>query len=74
VRHIYRAVFKSVLADAMDDGLLARSPRHRIELPAALPAIEPLTPAQICTLAGLIDLRYKAMVPDAGCAGPRRPA
>ena len=46
VRHAYRAVFKSVLNDAIDDGLLARSPCHRIELPAAvLPAIEPLTPS-----------------------------
>ncbi len=35
VRHVYRAVFKSVLTDAIDDGLLARSPCHRIELPAA---------------------------------------
>jgi len=52
VRHAYRAVFKSVLNDAIDDGLLARLPCHRIELPAdVLPAIEPLTPAQIRTLA-----------------------
>ena len=35
VRHAYRAVFKSVLNDAIDDGLLARCPCHRIELPAA---------------------------------------
>jgi site-specific recombinase XerD len=56
VRHIYRAVFKSILADAIDDGLLARSPCHRIELPAAAqPVIEPLTPAQILTLATVID-------------------
>jgi integrase len=69
VRHAYRAVFKSVLNDAIDDGLLARSPCHRIELPAAvLPAIEPLTPAQILTLATLIDPRYRAMVLlAAGC-------
>src|SRR5215472_4920111 len=46
VRHAYRAVFKSVLNDAIDDGLLACSPCYRIELPAAaaLPVIEPLTP------------------------------
>ena len=69
VRHAYRAVFKSVLNDAIDDGLLARSPCHRIELPAvALPAIEPLTPAQVLTLAGRIDPRYRAMVLlAAGC-------
>jgi integrase len=69
VRHVYRAVFKSVLADAIDDGLLARSPCHRIELPAAvLPAIEPLNPAQVLTLATLIDPRYRAMVLlAAGC-------
>ena len=69
VRHAYRAVFKSVLNDAIDDGLLARSPCHRIELPAAaLLAIEPLTPAQILTLAGRIDPRYRAMVLlAAGC-------
>jgi integrase len=69
VRHAYRAVFKSVLNDAIDDGLLARSPCHRIELPAAsLPVIEPLTPAQILTLASLIDPRYRAMVwLAAGC-------
>ncbi len=69
VRHAYRAVFTSVLNDAIDDGLLARSPCHRIELPAAvLPAIEPLTPAQILTLASLIDPRYLAMVwLAAGC-------
>ena len=69
VRHAYRAVFKSVLNDAIDDGLLARSPCHRIELPAAvLPAIEPLTPAQILTLASRIDPRYRAMVwLGAGC-------
>jgi integrase len=68
VRHAYRAVFKSVLADAIDDGLLARSPCHRIELPAVMPAIEPLTPAQILTLASLIDPRYRAMVLlAAGC-------
>ena len=69
VRHVYRAVFKSVLADAIDDGLLARSPCHRIELPAAAPpAIEPLTPAQILALADLIDPRYRAMVLlAAGC-------
>jgi integrase len=52
VRHAYRAVLKAVLNDAIDDGLLIRSPCHRIELPAApLPVIEPLTPAQILTLA-----------------------
>jgi hypothetical protein len=34
LRHAYRAVFRSVLNDAIDDGLLARSPCHRIELPA----------------------------------------
>jgi integrase len=69
VRHAYRAVFKSVLNDAIDDGLLARSPCHRIELPAApLPVIEPLTPAQILTLADRIDPRYRAMVLlAAGC-------
>jgi integrase len=69
VRHPYRAVFKSILADAIDDGLLARSPCHRIELPAATaPVIEPLTPAQILTLADLIDPRYRAMVLlAAGC-------
>src|SRR5712691_6225067 len=50
-------------------GLLACSPCHRIELPAAvLPAIEPLTPAQILTLASLIYTRYRAMVLlAAGC-------
>jgi Phage integrase, N-terminal SAM-like domain len=77
VRHAYRAVFKSVLNDAIDDGLLARSPCHRIELPAAaLPVIEPLTPAQILTLADRIDPRYRwcCWPPGAGCAGPRRPA
>lgn len=69
VRHAYRAVFKSVLNDAIDDGLLARSPCHRIELPAvAVPAIDPLTPAQILTLATMIDSRYRAMVwLGAGC-------
>ncbi len=69
VRHAYRAVFKSVLNDAIDDGLLARSPCHRIELPAApLPVIEPLTSAQILTLADRIDSRYQAMVLlGAGC-------
>jgi integrase len=69
VRHVYRAVFKSVLTDVIDDGLLARSPCHRIELPAAVPsAIEPLTPAQILVLADLIDPRYQAMVLlAAGC-------
>ncbi len=69
VRHAYRAVFKSVLNDAIDDGLLARSPCHRIELPAApLAVIEPLTPAQILTLASFIDPRYRAMVwLGAGC-------
>jgi integrase len=69
VRHAYRAVFKSILGDAIDDGLLARSPCHRIELPAApLPAIEPLTPAQNLTLASPIDPRYRAMVwLGAGC-------
>ncbi len=69
VRHAYRAVFKSVLNDAIDDGLLSRSPCHRIELPAApLPVIEPLTPAQILTLANRIDPRYRAMVwLGAGC-------
>ncbi len=57
------AVFKSVLNDAIDDGLRARAPCHRIELSAAvLPAIEPLTPAQILILADSIDLRYRAMV------------
>jgi integrase len=69
VRHAYRAVFKSVLNDAIDDGLLARSPCHRIELPAAAPpVIDSLTPAQILTLATLIDSRYRAMVwLGAGC-------
>jgi hypothetical protein len=44
VLHAYRAVYKSVLNDAIDDGLLARSPCHRIELPAApLAVMEPLT-------------------------------
>jgi len=69
VRHVYRAVFKSVLNDAIDDGLLSRSPCYRIELPvAALPATDPLTPAQILTLANRIDPRYRAMVwLGAGC-------
>jgi integrase len=69
VRHAYRAVFKSVLNDAIDDGLLARTPCNRIELPAAaLSVIESLTPAQILTLADLIDPSYRAMVLlAAGC-------
>jgi integrase len=69
VRHIYRAVFKSILADAICDGLLARSPCHRIELPAAAQlAIEPLTAAQVLTLADRIDPRYRALVLlAAGC-------
>jgi integrase len=69
VRHAYRAVFKSVLTDAIDDVLLAGSPCHRIELPAAAPAvIEPLASAQILTLADRIDPRYQAMVwLGAGC-------
>jgi integrase len=69
VRHTYRAVFKSVLTDAIDDGLLVRSPCYRIELPAVvLTVIEPLTPAQIRTLANRIDPRYTAMVwLGAGC-------
>jgi integrase len=69
VRHSYRAVFKSVLNDAIDDGLLARSPCNRIELPAAtVPVIDPLTPAQILALADRIDPRYRAMVLlAAGC-------
>jgi integrase len=63
VRHAYRAVFKSVLIDAIDDGLLAGFPCHGIELPAAAPAvIEPLAPALILTLADRIDPRYRAMV------------
>jgi integrase len=67
VRHAYRAVFKSVLNDAIDDGLLARSPCHRIELPAAaVPVIEPLTPAQIRTLADRIDPRAMVLL-AAGC-------
>ena len=78
VRHAYRAVFKSVLNDAIDDGLLASSPCHRIELPAApLPVIEPLTPAQILTLANRIDRgtgRWCGWPPGAGCAGQRPPA
>lgn len=69
VRHIYRAVFKSVLTDPIDDGLLARSPCYRIELPAAVPpAIQPLTPAQVLILADRIGPRYRAMVLlAAGC-------
>jgi integrase len=69
VRHVYRAVFKSILTDAIDDGLLARSPCHRFELPAAaLRAIEPLTPVQILTLGDRIDPRYLPMVLlAAGC-------
>jgi integrase len=69
VRHAYRAVFKSVLSDAIDDGLLAGSPCHRIKLPAAAPAvIEPLAPALILILADRIDPRYRAMVwLGAGC-------
>jgi integrase len=67
VRHVYRAEFKSILTDAIDDGLLARSPCHRIELPAAvLPAIEPLTPVQILTLADRIDHRAMVLL-AAGC-------
>jgi integrase len=68
IPHAYRAVFKAVLNDAID-GLLIRSPCHRIELPAApLPVIEPLTPAQILTLAAWIDSRYQPMVLlGAGC-------
>src|SRR5215469_7211057 len=69
VRHAYRAVFKSVLNDAIDDGLLACSPCYRIELPAAaVLVIEPLTPAQILALADRIDPRYRVMVLlAAGC-------
>ena len=71
-------MFTSVLNAAIDDGLLARSPCHRIELPAAVvPVIEPLTPAQILTLATLIDPRYHSMLLlAAGRAAPvggRRP-
>jgi hypothetical protein len=62
------------MSDAIDDGLLARSPCHRIELPAAvLPVIEPLTPAQILTLADSIDPRYRAMVLLAAGCGLRWP-
>ena len=69
VRHAYRAVFKSVVNDAIDDGLLARSPCYRIEPPAAVvPVIEPLTPARILDLDTMIDSRYRAMVwLGAGC-------
>ncbi len=78
VRHAYRAVFKSVLTDAIDDRLLARSPCHRIELPAVvLTVIEPLTPAQIFTSpTGLTPAtgRWCGLAPVAGCAGQRPPA
>jgi hypothetical protein len=48
----YRHLVVLMLNDAIDDGLLDRSPCRRIELPAAaLPVIEPLTPAQIPILA-----------------------
>jgi integrase len=69
VRHINRAVFKSILADAIDDGLLARSPCHRIELPARRPGRDRAADSRADPHPRpLIDPRYRAMVLlAAGC-------
>lgn len=72
VRHVYRTVFKAELNDAVADGLLARSPCHRIELPAVNRIeTEPLTAAQVRGIAARVSVTFAPMVLLGGACGLR---
>jgi Phage integrase, N-terminal SAM-like domain len=70
VRHIYRTVLKAVLNNAVADGLLARSPCHRIELPAANRVEpEPLTAAQVLGIAARVPVTRRGVRAAVGRGG-----
>jgi integrase len=72
IRQIYRAVFKAIIALALDDELIFRTPCRRIELRAAAKAeLHPLTPAQVTAMAAAVRPRYRAMVILAAGTGMR---
>ncbi len=72
VRQIYRAVFKAIIALALDDELIFRTPCRRIELRAATKAeLHPLTTEQVMAMAAAVRPRYRAMVILAACTGMR---
>jgi integrase len=72
IRQIYRAVFKAIIALALDDELIARTPCRRIELRTATKAeLHPLTPEQVMAMAAAVRPRYRAMVILAACTGMR---
>jgi len=72
VRQIYRAVFKAIIAIALDDELILRTPCRRIEPRAATKAeLHPLTPEQVMAIAAAVRPCYWAMVILAACTGMR---
>ncbi|HEY3870583.1 MAG TPA: site-specific integrase [Actinocrinis sp.] len=71
-RQIYRAVFKAVIALALDDDLIFRTPCRRIEQRAITrKRLEPLTTDQVNALAAAIEPRYRAMIILAAGTGAR---
>lgn len=72
VRQIYRAISMAIIALALDDELIFRTPCRRIELRAATKSeLHPLTPNQVMAMATAVRPRYRAMVILAACTGMR---
>ena len=72
IRQIYRAVFKAIIALALDDKLIFRTPCRHNELRAAAKAeLQPLTPDQVVAMAAAVRPRYRAMVILAAGTGMR---
>ena len=72
VRPVY-FLLRRILATAVVDGLIARSPCVKVELPAEEQGDEMLflTPEQLARLADTVDPRYRALILTAGYSGLR---
>lgn len=65
-------MFKAIIALALDDELIFRTPCRRIELRTATKAeLRPLTAEQVMAMAAAVRPRYRAMVILAACTGMR---
>lgn len=65
-------MFKAIIALALDDELIARTPCRRIELRATTKAEpQPLTAQQVIAMAAAVRQRYRAMVILAACTRMR---
>jgi integrase len=66
------AVLRTMMAGAVDDGLIPANPCSRVPLPLVEPRVlQPLTAAQVQALAAAITPRYEVAVWLGACAGLR---